>query len=111
MRLSPKDIFLFYWLDTFALSHLIAGRWAEAAHFAERTTHEAPRWPGGHRMLAVACAYLGETNRARCALDDMLSLSPAMSLAYLSHIMPFRHREHFDMIVRGLELAGWNAEA
>jgi adenylate cyclase len=111
MRLSPKDIFLFYWLDTFALSHLIAGRWAEAAHFAERTTSEAPRWPGGHRMLAVACAYLGETNKARCALDAMLNLSPVMSRAYISHIMPFKNREHLDMIVRGLELAGWNAEA
>lgn len=107
LRLSPKDIFLFYWLDAFALSHLIAGRWAEAAHFAERTTNEAPRWPGGYRMLAVASAYMGDTDRARRALGTMLDLSPAMSRAYLSHIMPFRQRENFDMIVRGLELAGW----
>jgi hypothetical protein len=46
-------------------------------------------------MLAVACGYLGETDRARRALDTMLKLSPAMSRTYLAHIMPFTRPRAF----------------
>jgi tetratricopeptide (TPR) repeat protein len=109
MRLSPRDAFLVYWLDSMSMVHLMEGRLGEAEHWAERAVRENAGWPGGFRMLAITCGLAGRTREANEALQSMLRLQPNMSQAYLSRILPFRNRSHFETYMEGLRKAGWSA--
>jgi adenylate cyclase len=108
-RLSPRDAFLVYWLDSMSMVHLMEGRLSEAEHWAERAVRESPGWPGGHRMLAIIRGLEGRTQPANEALQAMLRLQPNISEAYLARILPFRDPAHFETCLEGLRRAGWRS--
>jgi tetratricopeptide (TPR) repeat protein len=107
LRLSPRDLFLFYWYDALAMSHILEGRFEDAVRFGVLATKDNPKWPGGFRMLAVAHGLMGDTTSARAALNEMLQLQHGFGADYLARIFPFRLQNDFDRILAGLRRAGW----
>jgi tetratricopeptide (TPR) repeat protein len=83
MRLSPKDpaMGLFFWGVSFA--HMAAGRWEEAANWAQRSIERNPDWVFSYLTLASSYAFLGRVDEARTVIQEVLRLSPGFSLSGL----------------------------
>jgi tetratricopeptide (TPR) repeat protein len=79
MRLSPFDRLRRIFTNGIAIAHLVAQRYEEGLHWAERTLREEP----GYRLAllgkAVACAQLDRIAEAREALGQMRESRPELT--------------------------------
>jgi TolB-like protein/tetratricopeptide (TPR) repeat protein len=83
MRLSPLDPFMFYMQTVTALAHFVAGRYADAAAWAERAVRESPRSLTSLRVAAASNALAGRLDEARKAMTRTLELDPGMRASNL----------------------------
>ena len=82
-RLSPLDPQTYQFIGGIAWAHLLAGRYAEAVEWADRSLAEAPRYVAMLRYKLVACAHLGRIGQARELLGQMLAMQPGLTVAAL----------------------------
>jgi adenylate cyclase len=82
-RLSPLDPQTWQFVGGIAWAHLIAGRYAEAVEWADRSLSENPRYTAMLRYKLVACAHLGRIGEARELLQQMPAREPALTIAGL----------------------------
>jgi TolB-like protein len=106
MRLSPLDPLMFAMQMVTGHAHYIAGRYAEAATWAEKALREQPNLLPTIRLLAATNALSGRLEEARKAIARGRALDPGMRISNLKdRVGPF-HPEDFARYADALRLAG-----
>jgi TolB-like protein len=107
MRLSPLDPLMFSMLGMTAFAHVFAGRYDEAADWADKAYWERPNILAQVRIAAVSNALAGRMEEARKAVARALALDPDMRISNLKHrIGAFSRPEDYAKYVEGLRRAG-----
>jgi tetratricopeptide (TPR) repeat protein len=83
MRLSPRDPLMFTMQGVTAFAHFFAGRYEEAASWAEKAFWERPNILATLRVAAASYALAGRVDKAQQAVARMLELDPEMRLSNL----------------------------
>ncbi|MBI1774859.1 MAG: winged helix-turn-helix domain-containing protein [Proteobacteria bacterium] len=105
LRMSPRDPFKQHYFHHYSLACCAAGRFTEAANWAQRALQERADYVLAHRSLVANCALAGDLERARAALTTLRRLQPGISLAWAEENLPYNDalRQRF---VEGLRRAG-----
>jgi len=106
IHLSPRDPELLHFYVGIGTAHFIAGDYAEAVNWAEKVIQVRPNVPSGYRLRAASLAYLGEIDRARKSLHEMLGLVPHATASLLRNAIHFKNPEDSDRYIEGLRKAG-----
>ena len=107
LRLSPFDPLGHYFSTGIAIAHLAARRFDEAIEWAERGSHDQPRYIIPIRTKVVALAHLGRLDEARDEVGRLLAISPGRTIAAeRAWIAPSYAPEIVELHVAGLRLAG-----
>jgi TolB-like protein/Flp pilus assembly protein TadD len=80
IRLSPRDIYAYWWMTFVAGAKLQLNSDAEAVIWFRRSIEMNPNWPLSHFLLAAALALLGSPNEAQAAARAGLALDPSFTL-------------------------------
>jgi TolB-like protein/class 3 adenylate cyclase len=80
LRLSPRDIFAYYWMMFLGNAKSFLGADAEAVVWLRRSIDANRNLPFAHFNLAAALAQLGQLNEARAAVQAGLALAPSYTL-------------------------------
>jgi TolB-like protein/class 3 adenylate cyclase len=106
MRLNPLDPLLFGMQNGMAAAHFLAGRYDEASSWAEKALREHPNYLPAIRMSAASLAFAGRLTEAQKTMARMRQVDPALRVADLKDLVPFRRPEDFARYVEGLRRAG-----
>jgi adenylate cyclase len=107
MRLSPLDPFLVAMKGVTATAHFFAGRYDEAAAWADKAHRVNPRMLGAVRIAAASNALAGRPEEARKAIACALELDPDMRVSNLKdRIAPFRRADDVAKYADALRKAG-----
>jgi hypothetical protein len=87
-----------------AYGHLYAGRYNEAASWAELAVREGLL--SGWRVLAASCALSGRHEQAQRAMAYLRDLDPALRISTLKDAIPLRRPQDLAVLVEGLRKAG-----
>jgi TolB-like protein/Tfp pilus assembly protein PilF len=107
IRLSPRDPYLFGFLNVLAVSLYALRRYEKALDTATRLVALRPDYLFGHWHVAIASAQLGELDRARRAFQEILRLNPDFDRAFVEFAAPFRDPDELEHEIDGLRKAGW----
>jgi tetratricopeptide (TPR) repeat protein len=106
IRMSPLDPLIFSMQQVTALAHFIAGQYAEAAFWAEKSLREQPHSLATIRLLAGSYALSGRVSDARKAVVQGLQLDPNLRISNLSErVGPYRP-DDFARYADALRAAG-----
>lgn len=108
LRLSPRDLLRFLFLHVLALCYYSARDYAAAAETALKVVALKPDYLYGHWHLAGSCAQLGQTDRARAALREVLRLNPNFDRAFVESVAPYKDPADLEHLIDGLRKAGWD---
>ena len=89
-----------------ALAHVVDGHFEEAAAFARIAVDQNPRSTIALRFLAGSLARLGQKDKARNALQDMLEIEPHLTLTKLRARLLGIDDRVWNKVAEGLRLAG-----
>jgi tetratricopeptide (TPR) repeat protein len=106
MRLSPLDPILYNMHVGLAFAHFLAGRYDEAASWAQRALHEQPNYPAANRILAASTALAGRLTEARQSVERLCQLDPHLRISNLKEVYPLQRSEDLAKVVEGLRKAG-----
>ena len=106
MRLSPLDSEMYRMQGGTALAHLFAGRYDEAAPWAEKALRDLPSFLIIVCVLAASYALAGRMDEARRAMRDLRRLDPALRLSNLKTWLLFHRPEYLAVLSDGLRRAG-----
>jgi TolB-like protein/Tfp pilus assembly protein PilF len=80
LRLSPRDIWVFQWMNIAGLAKLQLGAEQHAVAWFRRSIEANRNQPMAHLLLAAALARLGELDEARAAAEAGLALNPVFTV-------------------------------
>ena len=83
LRLSPRDIYAYWWMVFVASAKLQLNADAEAVIWVRRSIEANPNWPWSHFLLAAALTLLGSPDEARAAAQAGLALDSSFTLRRL----------------------------
>jgi TolB-like protein/Tfp pilus assembly protein PilF len=106
MRLSPQDPQTFSMQTATAWAHFLAGRYAEAASWAEKTLREQKTYLMALTILAASYALAGRATDARNAMARVRWRDPTLRIANLKETFPIQRSEHLAQLAEGLRQAG-----
>ncbi len=106
MRLSPRDPLSFRAQGGVAFAHFLAGRYDEAALWAERALRMRPTPLPALRDLAAANALAGRLSEASATMAHVRQLAPSLRAADVRDWIPFRRSEDLARMEDGLRKAG-----
>ena len=107
MRLSPLDPFKFSMMGVTAFAHFFAGRYDEAAAWADKAFRERPNILATLRVSAVSNALAGRLEEARSAVARALELDPEMRISNLKdRLGAFGRPEDYVKYADALRQAG-----
>src|SRR5262245_4660480 len=106
MRLSPIDPLMYNLHTGAALAHFLAGRYDEAASWAERALLDNPHFYPALRMAAASHALAGRLEQAKNATARLRHLDPALRISNLREILPLRRADDSARYAEGLRMAG-----
>jgi tetratricopeptide (TPR) repeat protein len=89
-----------------ATAHFYAGRYEEAASWAERAWREKPNWLRTLRLIAASNALAGRFDRAQMAAARLLELDPKFRISCLKGWMGSAHPQYVAKLEEGLRKAG-----
>ena len=81
MRLSPRDNYLFNWLDIAGVAQLYVGSDGKAVTCFRRSIEINRNNPVAQHFLAGALALLGQLEEARCAVRTAAALHPDFTIS------------------------------
>jgi tetratricopeptide (TPR) repeat protein len=93
MRLSPFDPQAFVTHLVIGFAHFIAGRYNEAAAWAEKALREQPNFAGSARVAAASNAFLGRMEQAQMAMARLRQIDPSLRASNLKNVTPLRRPE------------------
>ena len=107
MRLSPFDPLMFGMQGMMALAHLCAGRYEEAADWADKSCLERPNVAATVRGAVVSNALAGRQQEAERALAHLLVLDPGLRVRDVrNRVGGFGRPEDLARYEEGLRKAG-----
>ena len=80
LRLSPRDIYAFRWMNGVGIAKSQLGADAEAVPWLRRSIEANPNQPMAHFLLAAVLAGLGDLNEARAAVQAGLARNPGFTI-------------------------------
>lgn len=83
LRLSPRDIYTYWWMVFVAGAKLQVNADAEALIWLRRSIEANPNWPLSHFLLAATLTLLGSVEEAKAAAEAGLALDPSFTLRRL----------------------------
>ncbi len=86
-RLNPLKPFFYVWTE--GQSHYLLGNYETAANLFLQVTESNPHFSGGHKMLAITYAELGQLDDARWSADELLTVSPDFSVETEEKMTPY----------------------
>ena len=107
IRLSPHDSLLPVWYIFLGYAHLVAGHYKEVVHHAKDSLAVRSDLPVAYRLLAAALGYLGRSDEARQALDEMYKIAPNFTVKGFREFAPPGVAE---LLVQGWRKAGWKED-
>ena len=120
IRLSPRDPYLWGWLEAKSWMHIGLKQYDQAIDLARQALSISPNFPFAHRDLIAALALSGREAEAREALQRYLALPPAglRTIAAWQAIKAQNVNEHgdprfvdfWDRMIEGLRKAGMPEE-
>jgi TolB-like protein len=106
MRLSPLDSEMYRMQGGTALAHLFAGRYDEAAPWAEKALRDLPSFLIMLCVMAASRALGGRMDEARRAMGDLRRFDPSLRISGLKDWLQFHRPEHLAVLSEGLRRAG-----
>jgi adenylate cyclase len=107
MRLSPLDPLAYSTYNGMGAGYLFAGRYDEAASWAQKASHEQPNLTAAWRVAAIAYALSDRIVEAREAMARMREIDPGLRLGNIARAMPpLRRPEDLARWTEGLRKAG-----
>jgi Flp pilus assembly protein TadD len=106
MRSSPLDSEMHRMQCGTALAHLVAGRFDEAAPWAEKALRDLPSFLIAVCIIAASHAFAGRMDEARRAMHNRRRLDPALRLSNLKDWLLFHRPEYLTVLSDGLRQAG-----
>jgi TolB-like protein len=106
IRLSPFDPLMFGMVGMMAVAHFCAGRYAEAAEWAEKACLERPGILATLRGAVVNNALAGRRQETERALARLLELDPGMRIRDVRNHRSFGRAEDLARYEEGLRRAG-----
>jgi TolB-like protein len=106
MRSSPLDSEMYRMQCGTALAHLFAGRFDEAAPWAEKALRDLPSFLIAVCIIAASHAFAGRMDEAQRAIQDLRRLDPALRLSNLKDWLLFHRPEYLTTLSDGLRRAG-----
>jgi adenylate cyclase len=107
MRLSPLDPLAYSTYNGMGAGYLFAGRYDEAASWAQKASHEQPNLTAAWRVAAIAYALSDRIVEAREAMARMREIDPGLRLGNIARAMPpLRRPEDLARWTEGLRRAG-----
>jgi TolB-like protein/class 3 adenylate cyclase len=106
MRLSPLDPFVFRAYAGLACAHLLAGRYEEAASWAEKARQRRPNLLVAIREAAASNALAGHLPKAHAAMALLRQQDPELRISNLTEWLPLRQAHHIATYQEGLRKAG-----
>lgn len=106
MRLSPVDPEMYRMQAGVAMAHLFAGRFDDAAAWAEKACTNLPSFLMAVAILAASRAASARMEDARRAVEQMRALDPALRISGLRDWLPIHRPEHLAIFAQGLREAG-----
>ena len=88
LRLSPRDAFVFWWLNWVGNSKLRLEQYADAAAWYRRAIETNRNYAWSHFGLAAALVQLDDLEAARAAVQQGLALDPNFNVSRLRAKMP-----------------------
>ncbi len=104
MRLSPRESFMLVFENIVTFGSYLAGDYETCAEVASASAAKNPDFIFGHVNLAMACAQLGQFERASKALKEALRVTP--NLVDALKFQPLRQPADFEHMWDGLRKAG-----
>lgn len=80
IRMSPLDPFNYSYLHFAAIAHFASERYAQGITCEEQALRERPNFTPALRFLAACHASLGQVDKARSAIEEVLRLAPESSI-------------------------------
>jgi TolB-like protein/class 3 adenylate cyclase len=102
-RLSPRDIYAYWWMVFVASAKLQLKADAEAVIWLRRSIEANPNWPWSHFLLAAALALLGSPDEARAAAQAGLALDPSFTIRRFRSLAATNNPV---VLANGMRLAG-----
>jgi TolB-like protein/class 3 adenylate cyclase len=106
MRLSPLDPFVFRAYAGLACAHLLAGRYDEAASWAEKALQRRPNLLVAIRESAAGNALAGKLLEAQKAMAKLRQFDPELRISNFTDWLPLRLPQHIATYQEGLRKAG-----
>ena len=107
MRLSPLDPAFHAMQAATASAHFFAGRYDEAASWAQRALREQPNNLDVIGLLAMSDALAGRLEKARAGMTRLVQLSPGRRLSNIADRMPpYRRPEDRAKVLEAARKAG-----
>ena len=106
MRLSPLDSEMYRMQCGTALAHLFAGRFDEAAPWAEKALRDLPSFLIAVCIVAASHALAGRMEEAQRSMRNLRRLDPALRLSNLKDWLLFHRPEYLAALSDGLRRAG-----
>ncbi|HEY5954110.1 MAG TPA: adenylate/guanylate cyclase domain-containing protein [Terrimicrobiaceae bacterium] len=106
LRLSPRDPSNHWTYAFFGLADFVDERYEEAAEWARRAIHFYHEFPTAHRLLTASCALLDQPEKARSALNVLLSCAPGTTISKTRAAVPWRHPAVMERYLDALRKAG-----
>jgi TolB-like protein/Flp pilus assembly protein TadD len=105
LELSPGATDAYMCLNHIASAHFQAGRFEEAAHWAQRSIDLEKALVFSHLFLAASYAHLGHIEEARTAMKVAVALRPDFTIAGQTS-KPSRFPQRSKLWIDGMRLAG-----
>ena len=101
-RVSPRDPRGWFVVTGIGMAHFFAERFDEAAMWTQKALIQNPRFTPALRFLAASLAKLGQRERAREVIQQVLEIEPNLTVSSL------RNRLYFinELYAGALRLAG-----
>jgi len=106
VRLSPRDTFSDDFQLFYAFAHFQAGRYVEAASFAETAIQLRPEHPTPHVIATASYALAGNDKKAVDALARLKALVPEITASNVEKTFPYALAEDRARVSQGLRNAG-----
>jgi TolB-like protein/class 3 adenylate cyclase/tetratricopeptide (TPR) repeat protein len=105
-RLSPRDPKGWFITTGLGMSHFFAGQFDEAAAWCKKALAQNPRFALAFRILAASLAKLGQRDRAKEAVRELLKIEPQLTISSLRARTLAMEESVWIMFSEGLRLAG-----
>src|SRR6185369_6776016 len=106
IRLSPLDPEMAVFLGGIAVSHYVAGRFAESAQFSEEILRLRPGFLGARRLRCASLAQAGRVDEARPLLAALRREHPEMTIDWIRASVPYQTPALMERFLDGMRKAG-----